>query len=168
MANDSDFATLPIVDVNLFLSGSLESEEVVQECKKVGNMQQKYYVPQHVCKLAVSDCSPHLPCNHTISPSVYGLDHLGCRCTDQVWCPACTRRTRFRGRQHYLPRFARGLLRPAPSRSQARRASRAFVPDRCHPREYRETEMRRRRALSGCYCAFGPSGEAARYNGAQS
>lgn len=41
MANDSDFATLPIVDVNLFLSGSLESEEVVQECKKVGNMPQK-------------------------------------------------------------------------------------------------------------------------------
>ncbi|EIM92184.1 Clavaminate synthase-like protein [Stereum hirsutum FP-91666 SS1] len=42
MANDSDFATLPIVDVNLFLSGSLESEEVVQECKKAADALIKY------------------------------------------------------------------------------------------------------------------------------
>lgn len=165
MANDSDFATLPIVDVNLFLSGSLESEEVVQECKKVGH---KNTTRHSTFANSPSLIAPRIYRVTTPFPRLYGLDHLGCRCTDQVRCPACTRRTRFRGRQHYLPRPARGLLRPAPSRSQTRRASGAIIPDRCHPREYRETEMRRRRALSGCYCAFGPSGEAARYNGAQS
>lgn len=88
----------------------------------------------------------------------------GCRCPYRLRCSYSSWLSRFRGRQHHILGFNRGLLCTTRRWSEKRRASGARLPGRRHFGKHRKTQMCCGRALSQNYRGTGAIWETPRHN----